>query len=89
MATQITVTYKGEKYTLEYTRLTARAVESQGFVLDDISTKSVLTVNPKLLSLFIYYAGSGYDGRKPSVSERRIFFEMESIKNESAESTLS
>ena len=39
MATQITVTYKGEKYTLEYTRMTARAVESQGFVLDDISTK--------------------------------------------------
>lgn len=43
MATQITVTYKGEKYTLEYTRLTASAIERQGFVLDK------LTDNPNIM----------------------------------------
>lgn len=39
MATQITVTYKNENYTLEYSRLTARAIENQGFVLDELTTK--------------------------------------------------
>ena len=39
MATQITLTYKNEKYTLEYTRLTAKTIESQGFNLDELTTK--------------------------------------------------
>lgn len=39
MATQITLTYKNEKYTLEYTRLTATAIEKQGFSLDDLTNK--------------------------------------------------
>ena len=39
MATQITVTYKDEKYTLEYSRLTASAIEKQGFSLDELSNK--------------------------------------------------
>ena len=39
MATQITLTYKNEKYILEYTRLTASAIEKQGFNLDEITTK--------------------------------------------------
>lgn len=39
MATQITLTYKNEKYALEYTRLTAMAIEKQGFVLDELTTK--------------------------------------------------
>ncbi len=39
MATQITLTYKGEKYTLEYTRLTASAIEKQGFNLDELTSK--------------------------------------------------
>lgn len=39
MATKITVSYKGENYTLEYSRLTARAIESQGFVLEDLTNK--------------------------------------------------
>ena len=38
-ATQITVTYKNEKYTLEYTRLTASAIEKQGFVLEELTSK--------------------------------------------------
>ena len=39
MATQITLTYKNEKYTLEYTRLTATAIEKQGFSLDELTNK--------------------------------------------------
>lgn len=39
MATQITLTYKNDKYLLEYTRLTASAIEKQGFNLDEITTK--------------------------------------------------
>lgn len=39
MATQITLTYKNEKYTLEYTRLTASSIEKQGFSLDELTVK--------------------------------------------------
>ena len=39
MATQITLTYKNEKYVLEYSRLTASAIERQGFNLDEITSK--------------------------------------------------
>ena len=39
MATQITITYNNEKYLLEYTRLTASAIEKQGFVLDNLTDK--------------------------------------------------
>ncbi len=39
MATQITLTYKNEKYILEYTRLTATAIERQGFNLDELTSK--------------------------------------------------
>ena len=39
MATKITVTYKNKDYTLEYTRFTAKAIESQGFVLDELQNK--------------------------------------------------
>ena len=39
MATQITLTYKNENYILEYSRLTASAIEKQGFNLDDIASK--------------------------------------------------
>lgn len=39
MATQITLTYKDEKFILEYTRLTASSIEKQGFSLDELTTK--------------------------------------------------
>ena len=39
MATKITVTYKNENYILEYSRLTASAIEKQGFVLDELTNK--------------------------------------------------
>lgn len=39
MATTITVTYKDNNYTLEYTRNSVKQMEQQGFVLDQISEK--------------------------------------------------
>ena len=39
MATKITLTYKKDDYILEYSRLTASAIEKQGFVLDDLTNK--------------------------------------------------
>lgn len=39
MATQITLTYKDEKYLLEYSRMTAMAIEKQGFNLDEMTAK--------------------------------------------------
>lgn len=39
MATKITVTYKNENYVLEYSRLTASAIEKQGFALDELTSK--------------------------------------------------
>ena len=39
MATKITVNYNKENYTLEYTRLTASAIEKQGFVLEELTSK--------------------------------------------------
>ena len=39
MATQITLTYKNDKYLLEYSRLIASAIEKQGFNIDEITSK--------------------------------------------------
>lgn len=39
MATKITVTYKDEEYVLEFSRATAKAIEDQGFILDQVGDK--------------------------------------------------
>lgn len=44
MATKITVSYKGENYTLEYTRSTARAVENMGYKNDELADKPVTMI---------------------------------------------
>lgn len=48
MATTITVTYKDNNYTLEYTRNAVKQMEQQGFVLDQISEKP-MTMIPLLV----------------------------------------
>lgn len=48
MATKITLSYKGTDYELEYTRNSVRQMESQGFVLDQISDKP-MTMIPMLV----------------------------------------
>ena len=55
MATQITVTYKGEKYTLEYSRLTASAIEKQGFVLDELTDKPNIMIPLLVHGAFLRY----------------------------------
>ena len=39
MSTKITVTYKNNEYVLEFSRATAKAIEDQGFILDQVGTK--------------------------------------------------
>ena len=39
MSTKINVTYKNKEYTLEYNRNAAQAIESQGFVLEQVENK--------------------------------------------------
>lgn len=39
MSTRITVTYQKKEYVLEFSRATAKAVEDQGFVLDQLGDK--------------------------------------------------
>ena len=39
MSTKITVTYKGNEYELEFSRATAKQIEDQGFVLDQVGDK--------------------------------------------------
>lgn len=47
MAKQLTFSYNGKDYTLEYTRNTIRQMESEGFVAADIETKP-MSVLPDL-----------------------------------------
>lgn len=51
MATKITITYKDNDYTLEFSRATATQIEEQGFVLDQITEKPV-----KMIPLLVYGA---------------------------------
>jgi hypothetical protein len=55
MATQITLTYKNEKYTLEYTRLTASAIEKQGFSLDELTSKPNIMIPLLVYGAFMRY----------------------------------
>lgn len=49
MAKQLTFTYDGKDYTLEYTKATVKTMEQKGFVAADISTKP-MTVLPALFN---------------------------------------
>lgn len=51
MSTKITITYKKQEYTLEFSRATAAQIEEQGFVLDQIAEKPV-----KMIPLLVYGA---------------------------------
>lgn len=39
MSTKITVTYKSQEYVLEFSRNTAKQIEDQGFILDQLTDK--------------------------------------------------
>lgn len=44
MSTKITVTYKNNDYVLEFSRNTARQIEEQGFVLDQMGEKPSIMI---------------------------------------------
>lgn len=44
MSTKITVTYKNNDYVLEFSRSTARQIEEQGFVLDQLGEKPSIMI---------------------------------------------
>lgn len=49
MAKQLSFTYEGNEYTLEFTRRTVSEMEKNGFIADDIDTKP-MTVLPALFA---------------------------------------
>lgn len=51
MSTKISVNYKGNDYTLEFSRATAAQIEDQGFVLEQLTEKPV-----KMIPLLFYGA---------------------------------
>jgi len=61
---QITFTFEGKEYTLEYTRSTVRQMERRGFVADEIVTKP-MSVIPDL------FAGA-FLSKHPQVKREKI-----------------
>lgn len=53
MSTKITISYKAQDYTLEYSRTSVRQMEDQGFVVDQLSEKPVTMVPMLVYGAFI------------------------------------
>ena len=53
MAKQITFTYGGKEYTLEYTRKSVEQMERQGFVASDVNTKPMSTLPALFAGAFL------------------------------------
>ena len=51
MSTKVTVTYKKQDYILEFSRTTAKQIEDQGFVLDQLTDKPA-----NMIPLLVYGA---------------------------------
>lgn len=50
---KITISYDKKEYALEYSRQSVRTMESQGFVLDDISSKPMIMIPMLFQGAFI------------------------------------
>ena len=53
MAKQLTVTYQGKEYCLEYTRKSVETMERNGFVASDIQNKPMLTLPALFAGAFL------------------------------------
>ena len=53
MSTKITVTYKDKEYVLEYSRMTAKQIEDNGFVLDQLTDKPATMIPLLVYGAFI------------------------------------
>ena len=71
---KINLTYDKKEYTLEYNRQSVKTMESQGFVLEELTTKP-MTMIPLLFSGAFIKNHSGKDGVKRKVVDE-IFEEI-------------
>ena len=71
---KINLTYDKKDYTLEYNRQSVKTMESQGFVLEELTTKP-MTMIPLLFSGAFIKNHSGKDGVKRKVIDE-IFEEI-------------
>ena len=53
MAKQLTFSYNGKDYTLEFTRATIRQMEAHGFVIDEIETKPMTVISDLFRGAFL------------------------------------
>lgn len=53
MSTKITVTYKNNDYVLEFSRSTAKQIEDQGFILDQLTDKPATMIPLLVYGSFI------------------------------------
>lgn len=53
MNTKINLTYKGVEYTLEYNRMSVKALESNGFVFEEFSKKPMSNIEMAFAGAFI------------------------------------
>ena len=71
---KINLTYEKKEYTLEYNRQSVKTMESQGFVLEELTSKP-MTMIPLLFSGAFIKNHSGKDGVKRKVIDE-IFEEI-------------
>ena len=53
MNTKITLTYEGQKYTLEYDRMAIKRLEANGFVLDDFMSRPLSNIELAFAGAFL------------------------------------
>ena len=77
MAKQINFEYEGKEYTLEFTRESIKQMESEGFVLEDVARKPMLT-------LPIFFAGAFKAHHKFDTKQKKIEEIFEKFSNKQA-----
>lgn len=76
MNTKINLTYKGENYTLEYTRHAVKLLEANGFELDEFMQKPLTNIELAFSGAFIK--------NHPKVSQNTIDAIFKSCKNKNS-----
>ena len=77
MAKQINFEYEGKEYTLEFTRESITQMEREGFVLEDVAKKPMLT-------LPIFFAGAFKAHHKFDTKQKKIEEIFEKFSNKQA-----
>lgn len=77
MAKQINFEYEGKEYTLEFTRESIKQMEREGFVLEDVVRKPMLT-------LPVFFAGAFKAHHKYDTKQKKIEEIFEKFTNKQA-----